>query len=51
MNVFPALFAIACAKDAWVEENMVIVNGVTQWNVLFIRPVHDWELEEVSSFF
>jgi hypothetical protein len=30
MNVFPALFAIVCAKDAWVEENMVIVNGVTQ---------------------
>jgi hypothetical protein len=51
MYAFPALFAIACSKDAWVEENMAIVNGATQWNVLFIRPVHDWELEEVSSFF
>jgi hypothetical protein len=51
MNAFPALFAIACEKDAWVEENKAIVNGVTQWNVLFIRPVHDWELEEVSRFF
>jgi hypothetical protein len=30
---------------------MAIVNGATQWNVLFIRPVHNWELEEVSSFF
>jgi hypothetical protein len=51
MNAFPALFAIACEKDAWVEENMDIVNGVTQWNVLFIRPVHDWKLGEISRFF
>jgi hypothetical protein len=39
---FPALFTIACAKEAWVEENMAIVNGVIHWNVMFIRPVHDW---------
>jgi hypothetical protein len=51
MNAFPALFNIACAKEAWVEENMAIVNGAIQWNVLFIRPVHDWELEEVLRFF
>ena len=51
MNAFPALFAIACEKDAWVEENMDIVNGVTQWNVLFIQPVHDWILGEISRFF
>ena len=49
--VFPALFTIACAKEARVEENMVIVNGAIHWNVLFLRPVHDWELEEVSRFF
>jgi hypothetical protein len=50
-NVFPALFTIACAKEAMVEENMGIVNGYIHWNVLFLRPVHDWELEEVSRFF
>ena len=49
MNAFPALFTISCAKEAWLEENMDIVNGAIHWNVLFIRPVHDWELEEVSS--
>jgi hypothetical protein len=49
--VFPALFTIACAKEAWVEENMVVVNGAIHWNVMFLRPVHDWELEEVSQFF
>ena len=34
-----------------MEENMNIVNGAINWNVLFIRPVHDWKLEEVSRFF
>ena len=45
------VYYIACAKKAWVEENMAIVNGAIQWNVLFIRPVHDWKVEEVSRFF
>jgi hypothetical protein len=26
-------------------------NGSILWNVLFVRPVHDWEVEEVSRFF
>jgi hypothetical protein len=43
-----------------MEENMGIVfffffldkyNGDIHWNVLFLRPVHDWELKEVSRFF
>jgi hypothetical protein len=34
-------FTIACAKEAWVEENMVIVDGAIHWNVMFIRLVHD----------
>jgi hypothetical protein len=50
-NVFPVLFTIACAKEAWVEENMAIVNGVIHWNVMFIRPIHDWEMEDMSRFF
>ena len=50
-NVFPTLFTIACAKEAWVEENMAIVDGAIHWNVMFIRQVHDWELKEVSRFF
>ena len=41
MNAFPTLFTIACTNEAWVEENMDIVNGAIHWNVLFIRPVHD----------
>ena len=30
---------------------MNIVNGSIHWNVMFIRLVHDWELDEVSRFF
>jgi hypothetical protein len=26
---------IACANEAWVEENIVIVNGAIHWNVMF----------------
>ena len=40
----------SCAKEALVVENMAIGNGAIHWNVLFIRLVHDWELEEVSRF-
>jgi hypothetical protein len=51
-NVFLALFTIACAKEVWVEENMGIVkNCAIHWNVMFIRPIHDWEMEKVSRFF
>jgi hypothetical protein len=31
---FPALFNIACTKEAWVEENMDIANGAIHWNVI-----------------
>jgi hypothetical protein len=49
--LFRALFNTACTKEIWVEENMDIANGVIHWNVMFIRPVHDWEMEKVSRFF
>jgi hypothetical protein len=49
--LFPDLFNIACAKEAWVEENMDIAYGVIYWNVMFIRLVHDLEMEAASRFF
>jgi hypothetical protein len=48
---FPALFSIACAKEAWAGENMDIAHGIIHWNVTFSRSVHDWEMEVVSQFF
>jgi hypothetical protein len=50
-TLFLELFAIACSKDEWVEENMQIQNGNILWNILFTRLVHDWEVEVVSRFF
>jgi hypothetical protein len=34
-----------------VEDNLVVHNGVIQWNVLFTRQIQDWELDMVLSFF
>jgi hypothetical protein len=34
--LFLALFNIACAKEAWVEENMDTANGAIHLNVMFI---------------
>jgi hypothetical protein len=50
-TLFLELYTIACGKDAWVEENMQIQNSTILWNILFTRPVHDWEVEVVSRFF
>jgi hypothetical protein len=38
-------------KDAMVDDNLVVHNGVIQWNVLFTRQIQDWEIEMVLSFF
>jgi hypothetical protein len=45
------LFSIARCKDAWVADHMQFRNGNLQWNIFFTRPVHDWEVDLVSSFF
>jgi hypothetical protein len=34
-----------------VADNLVVHNGVIQWNVLFTRPILDWEMDMVLSFF
>ena len=46
----PELYNFACHKDAWVEENMETPNGLLHWNVLFIRPMHDWEFGVITRF-
>jgi len=48
---FPVLLSIVRNKDAMVADNLVVQNGVIQWNIIFTRPVQDWELEMVLSFF
>jgi hypothetical protein len=48
---FPVLFSIVRNKDAMVANNLVAQHGDIQWNVLFMRPVQDWEIEIVHFLF
>jgi hypothetical protein len=38
---YPALYSIARSPNAWVVDNLVVVGGVAQWNVLFTRYAQD----------
>jgi hypothetical protein len=42
---YPELYRIARNKEAWVSDNMQILNEVVHWNVHFIREAQDWEVE------
>jgi hypothetical protein len=44
-TVFPTLFTIACAKEAWVEENMAIVDSAIHWNVYLFDQfmIENWK--------
>ena len=50
-NAFPELFNIATNKDVSIADNRDCLNGSVQWNVTFIRRVHDWEVEVLASFY
>jgi hypothetical protein len=48
---FPELFSIACYKEVWVADHLQFSNENIQWNISFIKPVQDWEVELVTAFF
>ena len=49
-NRFPNLFNIATNREAKVAEIWDSRVGDGCWSPTFIRPLNDWELEELSSF-
>ena len=49
-NRFPNLFNIATNREAKVAEIWDSREGEECWSPTFIRPLNDWELEEMSSF-
>ena len=34
-----------------IADHRDCLNGYVQWNVTFIRRVHDWEVEVLASFY
>jgi hypothetical protein len=48
---FPVLYSIAREKDASVAANVEFIGGAPQWNVIFSREIHDWEVDVVTALF
>ena len=48
---FLVLNSIAHGKDALVAANMKFLGGVPQWNVIFSKKIHDWEVDTIIAFF
>jgi hypothetical protein len=46
-----SLCSIAREKDALVAANVEFLGGASQWNVIFSREVHDWEVDVVTAFY
>jgi hypothetical protein len=46
----PTLLNIARFKKASMADFILSLNDIVQWNIIFIRPVHDGEVEMVTSF-
>ena len=50
-EAYLGLYNIASAKEVSLADNMDFIGGIRQWNVSFLRLVHDWELEVLASFY
>ena len=45
---FPTLYAMAASKGAKVGEVWDTTRGEGGWNLRFIKPFNDWEMEEIQ---
>ena len=45
---FPTLYAMAASKGAKVGEVWDTTRGKGGWNLRFIKPFNDWEMEEIQ---
>jgi hypothetical protein len=50
-EAFPVLYGNARDKDALVAAHLVPGSDSLQWDISFIRAVHDWKVEVLASFF
>ena len=49
-SLFPTMFSLAVQKDAMVSELWNHFREEGGWAPTFLRPLNDWEMEEVGSF-
>jgi hypothetical protein len=50
-GTFLGLFSIANVKEASIADNVERSKDVVQWNIVFTRLIHDWEVETLASFY
>jgi len=50
-EAFPILFGIARAKNAFVADNLELLDDSNQWSMSFSKEAHDWEVDAFASFF
>lgn len=50
-EAFPVFFSFAHFKEASIPNHLQFSNHTCQWNIIFIKVMHDWEIELVTSFF
>ena len=49
LKVFPGLYSLTSNKKASIVDNFDLLSGSRQWNISFLRPLNDWEVENLAS--
>ena len=49
-TMFPTLYSIVVARGAKVAEVWESSGDSGAWNPRFLRPLNDWEMEQVQNF-
>ena len=49
-STYPSLFNLALNKEATVADIWDSGRGVGCWSPTFLRPLNEWEIEEVERF-
>ena len=51
LDVYPGLYSLASNKEASIADNFDSVNGYRQWNIIFVRSLNDWEVDDLTSLY
>lgn len=50
-KVYTKVFGLARRKDVLIADLLISSNGLSHWNVRFLRVAHDWEIKVFLAFF